>query len=110
MLKFDYYRFKDEGDPKIIITLDWYSYEDHWSQRYMFDRPMWDSEMMDRMKESNERRCKWFRIAFNIFHFKVNVDIKLKHIGNVYRGRVMNDGPEIPSFVKRNREKKKQEL
>jgi hypothetical protein len=108
LIKFDFYKHKEEGDPKLLFSLDWYSYEDHWSQRYMFDRALYPDDMMERMKQSNENRCAWFRISFNLFHFKMFLDIKIKHVGNVYYGRVMKDEPEVPSFVRKNREKNKQ--
>lgn len=109
MLKLDWYLYKEEDAPKLIVSLDWFTFEDHWTQRYMFDRPMWNDEMMERAGKNNAARCKRFRISLNLFHLKVHLDIKLKHIGNVLRGRVMKDEPEVPAFVQRNRDKKKQE-
>jgi hypothetical protein len=109
LIKFDFYRYKEEGDPKLLVSLDWYTYEDRWTQRYMFDRPMWPDDMMEQTKKNNENRCAWFRISFNLFHLKMFLDIKTKHVGNVYHGRVMKDEPYVPSFVRKNREKKKQE-
>lgn len=107
MIKCDWYYYKDETDTK--LSLDWFKYEDHWSQRYMFDRPMWEPDMMERIRVRNLARCKWFRISLNLFSFKVYIDIKLKHIGNVYQGRLLKDEPHVPEFVKRNREKKAKE-
>ena len=103
MFKFEHYYYKEDGDPKIILSLDWFVYEDRWSQRYMFDHPMWESDMMERMRISNLNRCEWFRMAFNLFGYKIYLDIKLKHVGNVYNGRQMEDGPK-PSPLKRKRE------
>lgn len=113
MLRFQHYYYKDTGEeaerqPKLLLSLDWFTYEDSWSQRYMFDRPMWNDEMMAVMKKSNEERCKWFTVRLNLFYYRISVDFKLKHIGNVYYGRVMKDIPEVPDFVRRNREKKKE--
>jgi hypothetical protein len=92
-ISFDYCRYREEGDPKLIISLDWFVYEDRWSQRYMMDRPMFNDEMMERIRVNNEKRCQRLRIAFNIFHLKININIKLKHVGNAYHGRVMKDEP-----------------
>lgn len=100
MLKFDYYHYKDENDTK--LSLDWFVFEDHWFQRYMFDRPMWNDEMMETMKVNNEKRHKRFKIILNIFSHKFSLEIKLKHIGNVYHGRKMEDGPK-PSPLKRKK-------
>ena len=109
MLQLDWYCYKEEDAPKLIVSLDWFTFEDHWTQRYMFDHPMWPEDMMERAGKSNLARCKRFRISLNLFHLKMHLDIKLKHIGNVYRGRIMKDAPEVLNFVRRNREKKNQE-
>jgi hypothetical protein len=106
MLKIDGYYYKEEDSPKLVLSLDWFKFDDHWTQRYMFDRPMWDDEMMERARIRNLARCRWLRISLNLFHYKVHLDIKLKHIGNLLHGRIVDDGPHVPNFVKRNREKK----
>ena len=92
MLKWSAYYYKDEGDKK--LSLDWFRYEDHWGQRYMFDHPMWPDDMMERMKERNANRHTWFKITLELFSYKMSLDIRLKHIGNVYHGRQMEDGPK----------------
>jgi hypothetical protein len=93
MIKFDSYYYRDEDLPKIIIGLDWFEYEDRWRSRYMFERPKYDDEQMERLRLENLNRHSWFRIKLNLFHYHINLDFKLKHVGNVMHGRVMNDGP-----------------
>ena len=90
-IKFDAYYYKDDSDKK--MSLDWFKYEDHWSQRYMFDRAIYPEDMMERMKERNANRHTWFKISLEFFSYKMSLDIRLKHIGNVYHGRVLEDEP-----------------
>jgi len=99
MLKWSAYYYKHEDDKK--MSLDWFKYEDHWSQRYMFDRPMWNDEMMESMRLSNLNRHVWFTIRLELFSYKMSLDIRLKHIGNVYHGRKMEDVPKASPFRKR---------
>ena len=107
-IKFEHYFYKEDDAPKMVVSMDWFTFEDHWFQRYMFDRPMWKDEAdMERLRLRNLARCKWFRISLNLFHYKVHIDFKLKQVGNVYHGRIMEDAPHVPAFVQRNREKKK---
>lgn len=104
MLKFQHYFYRDEDEaPKFILSLDWYSFEDSWTQRFIFDRPCWNDEaMMERARLRNLARCKWFRVSFNIMHHHFHIDFKTKLVGNVYNGRQMDDGPKpIPSRKKR---------
>lgn len=101
MFKFDSYYYKDEDDLK--MSLNWFIYEDVWFQRFLFDSPVYTPEKMFQMKEKNLNRCRWFTIRLNIFHFKVNIDIRLKKVGNVYYGRLMNDDPK-PSPFKKDKE------
>lgn len=107
MIKFDSYYYRDEEAPRLLVSLDWFKYEDHWFQRWMFDHPMWKEDDMERIRLVNLARCQWFKIALNLFHYKISIDIKLKHVGNLYHGRDMKDEPHVPEFVKRNRERKK---
>lgn len=101
MFKFDYYYHKDEEDEK--LSLDWFVFEDHWFQRYLFDKPRHQPEDMERLRQKNLNRHKWFTIRLNIFSFKVNLDIRLKKIGNLYYGRMLEDSPK-PSPRKRRKQ------
>ncbi len=109
MLKFDAYRYKEEDAPKLIVSLDWFFFEDHWTQRYMFDHAMWNPEDMVRIGIRNANRHRRFKLTLNLFHYKLSVEVKLKHVGNIYHGRKLDDAPHVPNFVKRNRERKKTE-
>lgn len=98
MLKFDAYHYKEEDAPRLIISLDWFFFEDHWSQRYLFEKAMFEPEMMERTRIRNENRHRRFKLTLDLFHYKLSVEVKLKHVGNVYYGRKMDDGPKKSPF------------
>ena len=100
MIKIDRYYYRDEEAPKIIVSADWFIYEDRWHQRYLFDHPRYAEDEMQKKKLLNENRHRKFRISLNIFHYHIMIDFKLKKIGNIYHGRPMEDGPR-PSPRKR---------
>ena len=106
MLKLTHFYNKDEENPK--LSLDWFVFEDHWSQRYLFDKPQFDDDMMECVRIRNLNRCSWFRISLNLFHYRIMLDLKLKHLGNVYYGRQMDDNPKpLPKrMVKKTEEPK----
>ena len=94
MFKFGCYYYKEDGSPKVLFSLDWFYLEDHWTQRYIFDRPMWSEEDMERIKLKNENRHKWFTIRLTLMHYRFNLDLRGKKIGNLYNGRQLDDGPK----------------
>lgn len=94
MFKFDSYYYKEEGAPRVLFSLDWFTFEDRWTQRYMFDRPMWKDDEMESIKLRNENRHKWFTIRLILMHYNVSLEIRRKKVGNLYYGRQMNDVPK----------------
>lgn len=101
MIKFDHCYYKEEDTPKIFFSLDWFSFEDRWTQRYMFDRPMWKDDEMESIKLRNENRHKWFTIRLNVMNYHVNVEFKGKKVGNLNYGRQMNDIPKLSLLRKK---------
>ena len=95
LITFDYYRdyiSEDEDQPpKFLFSIDWMKVEDHWRQRYMFDRPRYSSEEMERHWINNKNRCQYFRISLKICSLTLFLDIKLKKVGNVYHGRLIDE-------------------
>jgi hypothetical protein len=93
-IRFDAYYYKDEpSDPKLIVSLDWFSYEDWWHQRYLIDRPRYDEEKMEKLRIENLNRHRWFKIKINFFYYLISIEFRREKIGNVMRGRVMQDEP-----------------
>ena len=80
MLKLDWHFYKEDSAEKMVFSLDWFTFEDHWTQLYMFERPMWEPELLERARIRNNNRCKWFRISANVMHLKIYLDFKLKKV------------------------------
>lgn len=73
-LSLTHYYHRDEEMPILLLSLDWYVYEDYW---YV---------SLSNAKEKNLKRWKNFGIFINLFHYHIELRIKLKHIGLVLGG------------------------
>lgn len=100
MFKFHYYNIKEEEDPKFLISADWYKYEDRWRQRYLLSRPKYDPEEMERHRINNENRYQYFRIVLKICSLSLFFDIKLKKVGNVVNGRLIDEEKDAERWKK----------
>lgn len=104
MIKFDYYYFKEENDPKLFITIDWFKYDDRWHQLYIGYKPLYPPEEMVRLKQKNRERCRWFRFSLSLSGLRIHIDFKLKLIKNLLHGRLVDEDKEAER-VKRKLDK-----
>lgn len=102
VFKFDAYYYKEKGEAKVLFSLNWYTCEDHWIQRFIFNKPLWSEDDMKRIGEQNANRYKWFTMSINIMHYIINLNIRLKKVGNVYYGRVLHDEPKESPFTNKD--------
>ena len=102
MVKLDHYYYKpsseEESVPKIFFSLDWFAYEDRWTQRYLFSHPRFNEKEMKEIEERNLNRHKGFTVRLNLMNYHVHLDFKLAKVGNVYYGRVLRDVPKQSPF------------
>lgn len=101
MIKFDYYFYREEEDPKLFIKLDWFTFEDEWRQRYLFSTPKYDEKTMEKWKVHNENRHRRFRISLNLNGLRLTFDYRLNKVGNVYFGRLMDEGAKVKKYQER---------
>lgn len=88
MVKFTRYHYKDEDDPKFIISLNWFTYEDSFERMYYGNgQPIYDELEMNIRQERNENRHKWFFTEFNFCGFRVQLEIRLKKVGLYHYGK-----------------------
>lgn len=110
-IKFDYYFYRETGgeealaDPRLFIHLDWFKFEDDWRQRYLFDKPRYNPEEMEKFRIRNENRHKWFKLELNICGFRMSVEIRLQKIGNVYHGRLIDEEVSVKRWQERKKKR-----
>jgi hypothetical protein len=104
VIKFDHYYYKEDDQTKVFFSLDWFVFEDRWTQRYMFDRPMWKDEEMEEIRLRNLNRHRWFTVRFNIMGYRIHFELRLNKIGNLYYGRQLDDNPKQSPLKRRKQQ------
>jgi len=97
-----FYWYKDSENPyKLILAVNWFTFEDIWHQRYMFDRARYDVKTMERYRLKNLNRHRWFSIGLNLFNYTFHIEFKLKKVGWMYYGRLIEDVPKTSPLSRR---------
>lgn len=91
MFKYCFYKEQPNGPN---ISIDWGTFEDHWWDRFTFDKPKYSDKKMEELKQRNVNRCRWAFIHFTFMQFNCILEFKLSRIGNIVHGRLMIDEPK----------------